>query len=198
MGVFDNPRKLENTKIVDACMLTWIYGKILADPDGGLNQQMLAPRFAMPEDLLKLKESPDDLVFATPDIWLSMHAQEFKDGEHILIPVYRSFDENGFPQPSERERHNKVVALPPKEFAKWRRSPGRGEALLWMPCSTVAEWLLELEQNTGHTAQRVLKTDPQALALVKARRAYLAELGRADNRVVFTFDRSFLGMSSFL
>lgn len=85
--------------------------------------------------------------------------------------------------------HNKRILMEEESFKTYLNKEYHivlDAPALWGISSTIAQWLDEAEASCVEEWQELLK-DPLALALVRARREYLREAGRAGIHVLFSF-----------
>lgn len=120
---------------------------------------------------------------------------EFRDTkEYVDLNEYCI---EGFPKYAMRltrtdvlTRHNEVIAMSEPKLVEYLTSPDYHPIMrppyMWEKCSTLATWLHETEAEKSGTWQE-LEKEPVSLALVRAWRAYLEEVGKVGVRALFVF-----------
>ncbi len=87
--------------------------------------------------------------------------------------------------------HNDLVKLSPTELIKKFTGLGplmaHNHPVLWRSCSEVAD-LLDKAELSGHQAWQEVRKDSAALAIFRARRSYMREVGVTEARVLFIFE----------
>lgn len=93
-------------------------------------------------------------------------------------------------RPESLVRHNEVIAMSESQLVTYLTSPDYHPIMrppyMWEKCGTLAEWLHAAEAEKSGTWQE-LEKEPTSLALVRAWRAYLEEVGKVGVRALFVF-----------
>lgn len=179
-------------ELADLSMLSWVYGKIIQKAKRP-SRRIFAPPFVVPEDY----RDDRTILFFSPEQWLRDRASTHPAGEPVVLPWWNSSETpRAIPTLEKRLEHNKILALSRRKYRVWRGSVDYDGGMftrpfMWERCSVLARWLRELKGNGGHTCQEVLRGDPEALAIVRARCAYFVELGKVDYRALFTHEGNY-------
>lgn len=142
------------------------------------------------KQLSRKLDCPDRTDFAPPFLVTSSMDKDFEEimvREHVSLSDYErrlsSIDQ------CRLVAHNRNLKLPNAdllEFAREKLNLVMGELFLWAPCSTIAEWLDGAEEKKSEEWLE-LERERVSLALARAWRAYLAEVGKVGVRALFVF-----------
>lgn len=179
--------------LADLCTFSWLFAKLL-DHTKKVERKLFAPPFA-PLEEMRLFPKWDGHI--SPYRWELENSRTREPGGHLMMPWWSDELQFGLPREEERRKHNDVVSLSKRKFARWvaqtKYDPMYVRPFSWVHCQMVASWLRELERGDVHYAQQVLKRDRKARSIVAARRGYFAGVSRAGYRALFTFERSAFG-----
>jgi len=173
--------------LAELCLTSWIYQRLISYVGPKPTRRYFAPCFAMPEEL----KEDEGFAFRNPLGWLEARQGMLADGEQVILPLWHWDRKEGFPSSRARSGHNAIIGFSRPKYTLWRKSaiidPMNSPPFFWLPNSVVAYWISELEQGSKDISQQLLKKDKMATSIVRARRLYLEELGRADCRILFSF-----------
>lgn len=177
-------------QLAELCLTTWVYQRLSKYVGPMPTRRHFAPPFANPEEL-----DEDAGFYRNPIGWVDVRLPSFKSGEQVILPLWRwggsSGEEKGFPSLRDRQGHNQTLKLRGEKYTEWRKvvhlDPMNNPPYFWVEAGKAAYWMLELQGRGENISQTLLKKDDMAAAIVRAKRLYLEELGRAGCKVIFSF-----------
>jgi len=182
-----------STNRADNCMMTWLLENLLARLKK-FDENNFAPPF------VSFACDNQSNPFRQEIEWKKKKLcfDSLTGGEQFVMPLWKNERGAGFwfsfPNASDIKEHNEAIRLSDKQFEQYLKNVGhwhipiRSYPFVWASCETVANWLLSLEVHSSSVCATELHKDPVSLAIVRARRAYLAEIGKVGTKILFSFN----------